>query len=374
MSDLQRKVHGKDVLAFCAAVAALLLGLELGLRLIGFEHHRAEIPMIIWNPADDAQFASDEGLHQTAVHQLWAPRPGARNPYGGKDELINAAGYRGPLLSDRPAPGVLRIATLGDSSTFGLGVAYPETYSARLAAALSRRGPAEVLCAGVIGYSARQGLERYRQLVRAYRPSVVVAAFGAVNDHFPAQGLTDSAKIERNVERSTPIRRGWRGLQRELRVLNLTAYLADALRGREGASREDMMRDRRAYVERLRRDRRIAGRVDFAGPRRVSPVDFEESLRTLAHETARDGARLILVSMPRSEELDRSRPVLGLYSETIARVSEDEGLDWVPARGVYRRLIASGGAGEDDLLQDRVHPTPRGHQVIADELTPLILR
>jgi lysophospholipase L1-like esterase len=225
-----------------------------------------------------------------------------------------------------------------------------------------------------MGYSVRQGLERYRRLVRAHRPSIVVAAFGAVNDHFPAQGLTDNAKIARNVERNTPIRKGWRVLQRDLRILNLTTYIADTLRGGERASLEDMMRDRRAHAERIRRDRKIAGRIDFAGPRRVSLLEFEESLRTLEHEVARDGARLILVSMPRSEDLARSRPVLELYSETIVRVSRDEGLDWVDMRGAFRRLVESGEAAEDDLLQDRIHPTPRGHQVIADELTRLILR
>jgi hypothetical protein len=51
----------------------------------------------------------------------------------------NTRGFRTAEFGDAPAPGVVRIAVLGDSSTFGWGVEHFETYAERLGTALAER-------------------------------------------------------------------------------------------------------------------------------------------------------------------------------------------------------------------------------------------
>lgn len=62
----------------------------------------------------------------------------------------NGARLRGPTFSPTPAPGVRRWVAIGDSVTFGWGVAAAQSWPAQLQAELARRGQSiEVLNAGV---------------------------------------------------------------------------------------------------------------------------------------------------------------------------------------------------------------------------------
>ena len=120
----------------------LLAALEIGLRAFGFEHPPENDPIAIWNRALDRDMRLGRGLHRFDVRQLWEPRPGALIPreWSGELERVNAAGFRGPQRSREKPPGVLRIATLGDSSTFGYGVPYADTFSAQLETRLNAAG------------------------------------------------------------------------------------------------------------------------------------------------------------------------------------------------------------------------------------------
>lgn len=131
---------------------AVLAGLEGGLRLVGWP--------------DPGLYAGDPG-------SVWTLRPGLPPravpfPEEGTSFTVrtNALGFRG---GPHPGGGV---ACLGDSTTFGWGVAEEEAWPARLAAL---RGGA-VLNAGVPGYSTFQG-EALLPGVLAQRPEVVVLAY-----------------------------------------------------------------------------------------------------------------------------------------------------------------------------------------------------
>src|SRR5262245_33987379 len=157
-------------IAVSVASAVFVFGaLELVLRIAGFVYPPHDDPLAIvntaWNPELARDIASPDGAHRPSARQLWEPRPGAELPRL-DGERINDAGYRGPLVPEERTPGVLRVATLGDSSCFGTFLPYADGYSAQLARMLGDAGvPSEVLCFGVIGHSARAGLERYRELV-----------------------------------------------------------------------------------------------------------------------------------------------------------------------------------------------------------------
>ena len=193
----QATLSRKLAISLLAFLSLTALG-EIVLSVVGFSHLPALLPLIVWNAEEDRGLRGGQGMFMEDRAQLWVPSPGARLPYGSDGtEEINAAGYRGPLRTERPAAGVLRIVALGDSSTFGMGVPYADTWCAQLEASMRQDGQSvEVLDLGVIGFTVEQGLERFEALATRLHPDVVIAAFGAVNDHFPALSLADRPKID----------------------------------------------------------------------------------------------------------------------------------------------------------------------------------
>jgi len=95
------------------------------------------------------------------------------------DDPVGPEGFRGIAPPRERRPGVPRIFVLGDSVTFGTGVAPTRTYSARLEALLAERlgGPVEVINAGVPGYDIVQVAALYRRRVRDFTPDIVVYGF-----------------------------------------------------------------------------------------------------------------------------------------------------------------------------------------------------
>ncbi len=93
---------------------------------------------------------------------------------------VNAQGFRGPVVEQPKPPGVFRIACLGDSQTFGHGVADGESWPENLAAALHEELPAqriEVLNCGVGGYETEEELALYEKRVSAFTPDLVLLGF-----------------------------------------------------------------------------------------------------------------------------------------------------------------------------------------------------
>ena len=324
-------------LALSSAVfAACAVLLELGLRAAGFAHPPPP-PLVIWNEHEDWMLNARRGMFVRDPDCLWVPRPDnpiRRPPIGveGSDERVNEHGFRGPAIPLERTPGTLRVATLGDSSTFGFGVAWEDTYTARLERELERDGLAcEVLNAGVVGYSAVQGRERYRHDVRPWRPDVVVAAFGAINDAIEMP-VDDELKLERMREDAgllLALRERWRTVQ-------LAAWLGERLPGGAGGDGEQ---------ERAPR---------------VPLDDFERALRELAGLVRADGAELVLLSMPRQPAAEDGWPALPAYTATVERLAAEEGLALADAFTAFRTA-----EDPDGLFLDDYHPSPAGHARVA---------
>lgn len=347
-----------------------LLVFELALRLARFEFRFEQPPLLIWNPLQDREMDEGKSLFVRDPSQLWVPRAGGEIEWG-EGERVNARGWRGPLVEEERTPDRLRVATLGDSSTFGLFVTWPETYSARLAAHLEAAGrSAEVLDGGVVGYTVRQGLERYRTLVRRYRPDVVVAAFGAVNEHYTAiGGLPDREKIERSKRGAGLVGERGRWLREHLRVLQFAEYLRYSARGGKVAVRSAAERERQREAKLMA----SSGEVAWEGTRRVSPEEFGVDVAELARQVRADGSRLIVVAMPRVPEAELRRPVLLSYTQTLDEVARRERIQLLDARGLFRAEIERGAAPEALFAGDWWHPNAAGHDRIARGLAELVL-
>lgn len=358
--------------ALVALASTVIAGalLEGGLRVVGFAYTPAREPIILWDPAADAQLSDAAGLHHASVRQLWEPRPAAVVTWGSaQGERIASDSQRGPERALARPAGVLRVATLGDSTTFGMGVPWPDCYSAQLEALLWRaERPCEVLDFGVIGFTVRQGIERWRERASAWRPDVVVLAFGAFNDHVAAIDKSDERRIADSVARAAGWR-GWvRGWREQSRVLQLALRLTDG--GAAAAEREQ--RWAAVLTERKRLDKK-AGWPEFDGVRRVAPEEFSALLTALATEIRASGARVVLVSVARSSRVETIHPVLKDYSARVEAAAGALGLPLVDARALFR---ARGGTDEgvDALFLggDPLHPNRAGHAILAAALAAAI--
>ena len=345
------------------SLLVFLVLLEVGLRIGGYWYPPKDEPIAIWNRIEDRDMRLGRGLHRTTPRQLWTPKPGALVPWGQEeDERVNAAGWRGPLVAEEKPPGVVRIATLGDSSTFGHSVPYRATYSAQLEALLREQGVnVEVIDAGVVGYTILQGIERYRALVRRYHPDIVIEAFGAVNEHHQADlNHTDREKIDKAMTAGGVCYQIAWWLRNESRAMHLAARVADAL---TGVTHEDRIHPFEK-VRKIENQRLYAGSVEWRGVRRVPLEEFEAALLTLRDEVEGDGARLVLVSMPRKHSEEKQSPVLLEYTKVVERVAREQELPLVDGRALFGEVLA-GGAREEQLFADAYHPKPKGHRLLA---------
>jgi hypothetical protein len=112
----------------------------------------------------------------------WRNRPNSTlqigNPRGefASTITINAHGLRGPDLPYRATTQWRRLAIVGDSFAYGLGVDESETLAGRFAAAL-RPCRVDVLNGGNVGYSTDQEWLHYREEIQKYQPSETILLF-----------------------------------------------------------------------------------------------------------------------------------------------------------------------------------------------------
>lgn len=100
----------------------------------------------------------------------WQLRPGVGDH--------NAGGFRGRPTTPIPVPGTTRIATTGDSVTYGLGLTADQAFPAALERHLNAHGAAryEVLNFGVPGYSTFQ-VRQQLDAVLEWHPHVLLMTF-----------------------------------------------------------------------------------------------------------------------------------------------------------------------------------------------------
>ena len=114
----------------------------------------------------------------------------------------NTRGFRTAEFGDAPAPGVVRIVVLGDSSTFGWGVEHFETYAERLGTALAERWSVdrsriEIVNLGVPGYSSFQGRILLERFALGLAPDAIVWSY--LSNDGAVTGESDAATYEKRL-------------------------------------------------------------------------------------------------------------------------------------------------------------------------------
>ncbi len=150
----------RNILLLVATVVLLAVAAEMILRVL----------------AQQRAAGSLSGLHRASEIPglIWELTPG----YSDEKYTVNAAGFRGPECAVQKPDSLFRIAIIGDSHTFGLGVYDEERiYPAQVSKLLAERFAVQVCNFGVPGYNTWQEFAQLRQVVMAYQPDLVVLGF-----------------------------------------------------------------------------------------------------------------------------------------------------------------------------------------------------
>ena len=336
-------------LALAATVAALAL-CELFARLF-----------LPWSPPSMIRFgelrvvaegAGIAGQVDTVFERdpevFWRLRPNSSLPPGGPlfGTIANRQGLRelreiAEVKPDRE----IRILFLGDSTTFGWGLAADQTQALLTEAALRKRFPdTSVLCinAGVPGYTLFQGWKVLATRGLGFEPDLVVASFG-FNDQETWGGRGDLEVYEHLRRAEPPASLAW---SRVARLFQTALFPLPEVGSPKRA--------------------------------RLTPVEFRELLVKLRETTSEAEIDLLLLvgglrinvdgSHPPSHRSDYQREQYRFAtSHAFGPRGRDAQLDAVP---LMQRLAASHRTQE--IFLDHVHPTLLANRVVADALAERI--
>jgi hypothetical protein len=120
----------------------------------------------------------------------WGLNPGAHGNYKREGESyvrINGDGFRGPNFDKAKAPGVVRVAVIGDSYVEAIQVDEDKTFTAVMGRELAdcpllKGKRVQAMNFGVDGYGTAQELITLQRKVWAYSPDIVVLAIFLGND------------------------------------------------------------------------------------------------------------------------------------------------------------------------------------------------
>jgi lysophospholipase L1-like esterase len=199
MSDDRRR----QVVRAAACTAAVLVALALGEAVLRITHWGVYEPR-----QDDYRLLKKEGEDfwyfdpSAPTTQQWDGDPYGNLPPGAKmTYVLNSRGLRGP----EPDAARPKILFVGDSFTFGEGVAAEDLFAPRVERALaSRFDPApQAIPAAVPGYGTQHEAERLPQWIAEFAPKAVVVVF-VPNDPIPLdqEELSPTVLIDRTAPSS----------------------------------------------------------------------------------------------------------------------------------------------------------------------------
>jgi lysophospholipase L1-like esterase len=306
-------------------------------------------PALIWKNIPNAQRAyvdifTPVGADRDRLALLrrflpWLPDEFRSNPVW--RIALNDEGFRSAPFSGPKRLGVLRIACIGDSWTFGMNVNQDETYPARVEALLGSQTPArsvEVMNFGVLGYTSFQGLQVLRSRALDLQPDVVIIGFG-MNDSDVA-GYRDKDVLTSSAP-------NWRDRVKAItsrsESLALMKYVALALRFHPKNVGEFLKADAKADQG---KSNATVNYDDMEAWTRVSPRDYEANLREMIRLARARGARTLLLD----NELWAGSP----YRAVLRRLSRDEQVPLVDSL----QLIADERARIERGMETGFHLAP----------------
>ncbi len=191
------------VLVFASGMLALLLG--EGILRAAFPQPLEQIDPGLYQPDPPRRFRLTPGYRGTISNGVDFTTP----------VVIDSRGMRAPeirapeITANEQAAGKPRILVLGDSFTFGWGVAFEETFPGQLQ---ERLPAARVENAGVPGFGLPDIVDWFEAYGLARKPDVVIVAIFLGND------LLDATAKQRQIDVTAPPlkRSAWRQIEHAL--------------------------------------------------------------------------------------------------------------------------------------------------------------
>jgi lysophospholipase L1-like esterase len=300
----------------------------------------------VWQGADNG------GVVMTGhPERLWGMGSGVR-ANGGTTATISPTGLREPLPVVPRPEGRKRLMILGDSSFFGHGVSDDQTLGAQLQDTLVSRGvDVDVVNGAIPGYSTEQSLMLLDDLGWPLEPTLLIVGNLWSDNNFD---LFRDADLLRTRKRFTS------GLAAKSAFVRLLAGWLDGFRS-----------DQDARVVTWTR----SSELPESGVRRVSVHDYARNLDRMTRRARERGVGLILLAPSNRDTVSMGRAddqVWMAYFDAQVRISECHGVpraDTLPAL----QAAAAAGATLDDLFIDEMHPTTRGHGVLAGAVADTLL-
>jgi len=285
------------------------------------------------------------------------------------DEIINystnSLGFRDEEFPVKKSKDRVRIICTGDSSTFGCLINICDAYPTRLENMLLKKTKeknAEVINAGVIGYSSYQGLKFFEKTLRRLEPDILIAAWG----------YNDSALAVIPHSQVSNIGLNSIGLSSTLNKIGLYR-LAERM---------------------INKIKRICG-FKRKYVQKVSPDEYRANLEKLASYCEEDDIMLILIPLTAPKPYYESMIKVASECNGVEFVDVEKTLgeyydkfisdQWVPFRDLprwplFKLKIDEKQAmryGSDEMVRirqwshvfmDFCHPNPMGYLIIADTL------
>ncbi len=334
--------HKKRKLIF--ALAPLLIffvGAEIALRIAGFEYESFyDCPTWWTRCSQNPVFMGDPDL-------FWKLKPLANsdlNPESRLTQLINPDGFRDDITPVEKKPGELRVVALGDSCTFGDGVANWESYSNVLEKLIRLAFPdreVNVLNAGVPGYTTYQ-IDRYlRTRLLKYKPDVVTAYVG-FNDNIPAvRGVSDK-----------DVAGGQSAVLKKIRAFAGKLRLYQLVEKFVGSMKKKPEPDPNASQP-VPNDEGL----DLAF--RVSTDDYKNYLCGIKKLGEQQGFKLVIMTLPHTFDKEPHR------NKNVREAAKDCA---IPMLDLWDAMKAEQAKGLELYNSDGGHPNALGHRVIAKNL------
>jgi len=321
----------KRSILFATILVVGFLGLlEGGLRLAGVS--RRARPRILLRKIDvDITFPFMRPDRDT----MWGLKPGFQGEFQGQRVSINRLGLRGAEVPAVRDPRTPRIVCFGESVTFGYGVADTETYPERLQAALAAAGvDAQVLNAGVTGFTSHQVRALAARILPELRPDVVTLAIGW-NDS--SRRPVDDRQYAQRMRMSMP-------LDSALDHLAIYSFL------------------KARYVRWW--FKQLPSRNDV---RRVPLDHYAENLAAIVATCREVGARPVFIELPRRRRAKpgAQRPPDWTYPDAFEAAAKRLGVPLLPAGPLGRR---AGDAPTEALFIDSLHLSVDGNRLLGETL------
>lgn len=324
-------------------------------------------------------------------------RPGASGLWSreGRGQVtVNREGLRDREHSPQAAPGVLRVAVLGDSFTEALQVNLEQTWWKQLEQRINATpgcafrkgypGGVEFLNFGVGGYGTGEQLLTWRHQARSTAPGIVLVAMYLGND---IRDNTPQPRPDRPVFRLDPrgelaIDNGFRDSSGSRWRFSPPGRLLDAL-----VNRSSLLQLANEAKNRWAA-RRPAGSPSEPAVPEPEPDDprgwtlTAALLRTLQKETSAAGSTLIVTSLSTPEQLwpDRAarqvahaRAGLAPFAreQRLAGILASLGIPYLPLAQELQEQVDREGRilhGFPGPQEGRGHWNPTGHRLAAEEL------